>query len=206
LNTFMPVHRLCVIVILLCAVAACHGRAAVPKAAGAPPAECLPGERGYLRAKFRGAIESEPDWRGAELQCEGGARPDGSGLRVSFLGPADANGRRVRLVFGIGAKPGLGASRAVPTNVTVIVEGAKLLYATQGDDKCQVESMVQEPLIAPRADHATLMRGYRIAARGYCIDPASSLDGTAHLYIDRFDFAGLARFNDNELYAAAAPR
>jgi hypothetical protein len=95
----------------------------------------------------------------------------------------------------------------VPTNVTVIVEGGKLLYATQGQDKCQVESMVQEPLAPGKsAAHAALLREYRIAARGYCIDPASSLDGSERLYIDRFDFAGLARFNDNELYAATLPR
>ncbi len=200
-------HRLCALMITLCVVAACHGRAvSPPKAALVPQAECLPGERGYLRAKFRGAIEAEPNWHGAELQCEGGARPDGSGLRVSFLGPADGHGGRLRLVFGIGAKPGLGASHAVPTNVTVIVEGAKRLYATQGDDKCQVESMVQEPVVIGKAaEHSTLMREYRIAARGYCIDPASSLDGSERLYIDRFDFAGLARFSDNELYAAATP-
>jgi hypothetical protein len=203
----MALHRLCAFLTLLCVVVACHGPSAAPKAALVPQAGCLPGERGYLRAKFRGAIEAEPDWRGGDLQCEGGARPDGSGLRVSFLGPAEIQGRRVRLVFGISAKPGLGASHAVPTNVTVIVEGAKLLYATQGTDKCQVESMVQEPIVTTKAaERAGGMREYRIAARGYCIDPASSLDGTAHLYIDRFDFAGLARFNDNELYAAAAPR
>jgi hypothetical protein len=195
------------LLIALCALTACSARTVPRAAAPAPGADCLPGERGFLHAKFRGAIEAEPDWRGAGLQCEGGARPDGSGVRVSFLGPADPKGRRLRLVFGIGAKPGLGASRSVPTNVTVIVEGGKLLYATQGADKCQVESMVQEPLAPGRGEARTaLMREYRIAARGYCIDPASSLDGTARLYIDRFDFAGLARFSDNELYAATLPR
>jgi hypothetical protein len=109
----------------------------------------------------------------------------------------------LRLVFGIATGPGLGASRGVPTNITVIVEGQRQLYATQGDEKCQVESMVQEP-IAPtsNAGRAAPMRAYRIAARGYCIDPAASLDGNQRLYIDRFDFAGLARFADNELYAA----
>jgi hypothetical protein len=95
----------------------------------------------------------------------------------------------------------------VPTNVTVIVEGAKLVYATQGADKCEVESVVQEPVVGGKAaSQATLVREYRVAARGYCIDPASSLDGKEHLYIDRFDFAGLARFNDNELYAANRSR
>ena len=203
----LPPHRLCTLLLALHALAACGGHAVPQPVPGRPTAECLPGERGFLRAKFRGALESELDWRGGGLQCEGGARPDGSGLRVSFLGPPDAHGHRLRLVFGIETKPGLGASRAVPTNITVIVEGAKQLYATQGADKCQVETMVQEPVATAHGNRgASLMRDYRIAARGYCIDPASSLDGAARLYIDRFDFAGLARFNENELYASTLTR
>src|SRR5476649_2386990 len=147
----LPVHRLCAFLLTLCVVAACSRQELPRSVSGLPQAECLPGERGFLRAKFRGAIEAEADWRGAGLQCEGGARPDGSGVRVSFLGPADAKGQRLRLVFGMDAKPGLGASHTVPTNVTVIVEGAKQLYATQGGDKCEVESMVQEPVIINKA-------------------------------------------------------
>jgi hypothetical protein len=191
------------LLLALCAVSACSPRGVPQAAARAPEAACLPGDRGYLRAKLRGAIDAEPDWHGAGLECEGGARPDGHGLRVAFLGPADPAGRRLRLVFGIAAGPGLGASRSVPTNITVIVEGQRQLYATQGDEKCQVESMVQEPIAPTRnAERASPMRAYRIAARGYCIDPAASLDGKERLYIDRFDFAGLARFADNELYAS----
>lgn len=201
----LSLHRLCPLGLALCALAACSARDVPRVLAHAPEADCLPGERGYFRAKLRGAIDAEPDWRGGQLQCEGGARPNGRGLRVAFLGPADANGSRLRLVFGIATGPGLGASRAVPTNITVIVEGGKQLYATQGDDKCQIESMVQEPVTPTRAaQRAALMREYRIAARGYCIDPAASLDGSARLYIDRFDFAGLARFAENELYASNA--
>ena len=200
----LPMHRFCALMLALCAIAACGARDLPPAAAKTPEPQCLPGERGYLRARFRGAIDAELDWHGAGLQCEGGARPDGRGLRQVFLGPADVDGRRLRLVFGIGAGPGLGASHDVPTNITVIVEGQKQLYATQGADKCEVESMVQEPVAATSAAaRSSLMREYRIAARGYCIDPATSLDGTARLYIDRFDFAGVARFADNELYAPA---
>ena len=167
---------------------------------------CLSGERGYFRASLRGAIDAELDWRGATLQCEGGARPDGRGLRLSFLGPADAQGRRLRLVFGVAAQPGRGESRAAPVNVTVIVEDQDRLYATQGDDKCTVETLVQEPVAAinlagaPAASHIS-SHIYRVAARGYCIDPAATLDGRERLYINRFDFTGVARFEDNELHA-----
>jgi hypothetical protein len=174
--------------------------AAASPAADAPPGDCLPGERAYLRASLRGAIDADLDWRGAALQCEGGARPDNKGLRVSFLGPADAHGRRLRLVFGIAARPGTGRNRNAATNVTLIVEGQRRLYATQGDDKCTVEALVQEALPAYAALPAGASRPYRVAARGYCIGPATALDGTERLYMNRFDFAGLARFDDNELH------
>jgi hypothetical protein len=178
------------------------------------PAACLPGERGYLRASLRGAIDTDLDWRGEGLECEGGARPDHGGLRVSFRGPADAQGRRLRIVFGMAVPPGAAAHRVVPTNITVIVEGHNTLYATQGEDKCTIEALVQQPLAQPRPAGAPATAGppgdptqasgepahsshsYRVAARGYCIDPASTLDGSGRLYINRFDFAGLGRFDD----------
>ena len=160
---------------------------------------CLPGERGYLRAGLRGALDRDLDWRGAQLQCEGGARPAGNGLRVTFSGPDGDTGQKLRIVFGIAATPGTPAQTNLPTNVTVIVEGASRLYATQGENKCQVASMVQEALPGSPGAHE-----YRIAARGFCVDPATTLDGSGRLYINRFDFAGIARFEDNELHAPAS--
>ncbi|HMI36767.1 MAG TPA: hypothetical protein VK505_03985, partial [Steroidobacteraceae bacterium] len=109
---------------------------------------------------------------------------------------------RLRFVFGIAASPGSDASRDRPTNVTVIVEGRGQLYATQGDDKCTVESLDQQLLTdAEPSGTSTRYHVYRIAARGYCIDPASTLQGDSHLYINRFDFAGAAQFEDDELHA-----
>jgi hypothetical protein len=161
-----------------------------------PTANCLPGERGYLRAGLRGAMDRDIDWRGAQLQCEGGARPMGNGLRVSFSGTTTGQGQKLRIVFGIAAPPGAHAASNLPTNITVIVEGENRLYTTRGADKCQVESMVQESLQGAPGIH-----DYRIAARGFCVDPATTLDGSGRLYINRFDFAGIARFEDNELHA-----
>jgi hypothetical protein len=186
----------------LCLAPACLPQATSQADANAQRVACLPGERGYLRASLRGAIESELDWRGASIECEGGARPDGSGLRVSFLGPADAHGHRLRLVFGIAAPPGAARSAAAGTNVTVIVEGESRVYATRGDERCAIDAMVQEPLpVANPSGPAEAGRPYRVAARGYCVDPAMMLEGSTRLYINRFDFAGIARFEDNELHA-----
>jgi len=44
---------------------------------------CLPAGNGYLRARIRGAMNLDIDWHNAEIECDGGLRPDGSGLRVS---------------------------------------------------------------------------------------------------------------------------
>lgn len=216
-----PARAFCAIALVCLAAAACSSRGSDNGAATSHGTEarqsetCLPGERGFLRASLRGAIDAELDWRGAGLRCEGGARPDNRGLRLSFLGPADAEGRRLRLVFGIAVPPGVNTRSVTPTNITVIVEGGNRLYATQGDDKCTVEALVQEPLLveeplvvpggtAPAAiSPATASRMYRVAARGYCIDPAATLDGSGRLYINRFDFAGQARFEDNEIHADA---
>jgi hypothetical protein len=161
---------------------------------------CLPGERGFLQASLRGALNEQLDWRGAQLQCEGGARPQGRGLRVSFAGQLGSEGRRLRLVFGLAAQPGAPLLHTLPAHVTAIVENENRVYATLGDDKCTVESLLQEPLPAPTAAASTgRAREYRIAARGFCVSPAATLSGDEHLYIDRFDFAGRVRFEETDL-------
>src|ERR1700741_2440421 len=70
-----------------------------------PPAGCLAAGDGYLRARVRGALALDLDWKDADMQCEGGPRPPGKnnshGVRVSFGGPERGEGRRIRIVFGI---------------------------------------------------------------------------------------------------------
>lgn len=119
------------LVLLLIPVGACSPTA--PLGGAAKPdiaSRCLPGERGYLRVGLRGALDRDLDWRGAQLQCEGGARPTGRGLRVSFSGSSNDAGQRLRIVFGISIAPGAPSASNLPTNVTVIVEGENRLYAT----------------------------------------------------------------------------
>src|SRR5688572_14804807 len=98
------------------------------------PRGCLPAGNGYLRAKIRGAMNLDVNWKDAELECDGGARPDGNGIRLSFAGPLQADGRRLRMVFGVTNAAEGDAGTALPTNLTVIFEGEKRLFATRGDD------------------------------------------------------------------------
>jgi hypothetical protein len=192
----------------MCALAATLGglsvRAPADEAGAAPAtaAGCLPTGDGYLRARIRGALNLDIDWRNAEMECHGGVRPDGSGLRVSFAGPRHADGRRLRLVFGVGSvQEGL-AGRALPTNLTVIFEGEERLFATRGDDHCTVDELRQERLGALGGP----TRSWRIIARGFCTAPANSVDGEARILVTRFDFAGSAVFEEPVSEPASATR
>jgi len=173
----------------VCAAAPPPATVAVPTA---EPPGCLHAGNGFLRAKIRGAVNLDLDWHNAEMQCEGGARPNNSGVRVSFAGPKSSDGRRVRMVFGVGRATEGRDGRALPTNLTVIFEGEQRLFATRGQDRCTVDQLAQERV----GDLGGPLRTYRIVAHGFCISPASSLDDATHILVSSFDFAGRVTFGD----------
>ena len=163
---------------------------------------CLAAGDGYLRARLRGALQLELDWRDAQMKCEGGPRPQDSGLRVSIAGPDRGNDRRLRFVFGLsGVREGAAAS-AVPTNVTVIFEGEQRVFATLGDDKCTVDSLQQERIGALGGPK----RSYRVTARGFCTAPATNLSGDERIMVERFDFAGRIDIEDEKPHDPAQNR
>lgn len=190
--------------------------AALPAASLGGP--CLRSGRAFLRAQIRGAVRLDVDLRGRGLTCEGGPRLDGSGIRMGFEGKAGAAGR-IRMIFGIdGAKEDRPA-RELPTNLTVIFEDRKLLFATQGNSNCTVDRLTQEPLgtdhtatrpahppakaqaqsptstALPATARSERAREYRIVAHGFCIAPANDLSGRRRILVMTFDFAGRADFN-----------
>ena len=160
----------------------------------APPAAkkvgCLPSGNGFLRARIRGALNLDIDWHNAELECEGAARPDGSGIRLSFAGPIHSDGRRMRMVFGVADAAEGGSGSALPTNLTVIFEGEKRLFATRGDDRCTVDKLNQERFGALGGP----TRSYRVVARGFCIEPVAGLSANERIVVSSFDFAGQVTF------------
>ncbi len=161
-------------------------------AAGTPG--CIDAGGGFLQAELRGALVADLDWKNAEMRCEGGPRPDGKGLRVTFAGElpvaqhANEAGapRQLRLIFGIDERDtAAGAAQALPTNLTVILEGEQQLYTTLGDDRCAVETLERTPLVGNG-------KKARVHARGYCLGPASNLAGDARVLIPTFEFTGIA--------------
>ncbi|HEY2417015.1 MAG TPA: hypothetical protein VGH84_03790 [Steroidobacteraceae bacterium] len=150
-------------------------------AAAAPVAGCLPTHDGYLRARLRGARNLDIDWRNNDLQCDGGPRPDGHGIRLAFAGPPQADGHRLRFVFGIGGQASGDSAGALPANVTIIFEGESKLYSTRGEDKCTIDQLTRSPLTT---------HTLRVVGRGFCIAPVAAVDGGDALLLSRFDFAG----------------
>jgi hypothetical protein len=144
---------------------------------------CLADGSGYLRLRVRGAQNLDIDWRGNELQCDGGPRPDhDGGMRLTFAARSGAGGHQPRLVIGAAEAIEAGTSHFVPANVTLILEGENRLYSTRGDDKCTLDELVQTPLPDPHA--------VRVSGRGFCSEPAAALDGSAAVVVSRFDFTG----------------
>lgn len=166
---------------------------------------CFVSGDGYLRARLRGAVDMDLDWKNAEMECAGGPRPPGNdigvGVRVSIGGPLRAEGRRIRIVFGISDVGEGAAGKALPTNVTVLFEGEQRVFATRGDDKCTVDSLTQQRVGSLGGERAV----YRVVARGFCLGPATSLSQGERVFLTSFDFAGRVEFDDDDRHAVSEP-
>ncbi len=161
---------------------ACGPAQEAPTPVATESTPCVPGGQGFLRARLRGAIEADLDWQDGDMHCEGGLRPDGSGLRLAIVGPLKGSGRMLRLVFGIDTGSPEGHEAHAATNLTLIVEGAQRLYATLGDDKCTSDSL-------QRSDIGTGSGArQRVEVRGFCTGPAATMDGSDRVLVERFDF------------------
>jgi hypothetical protein len=127
------------------------------------------------------------------MQCDGGPRPDGRGLRVTLAGPLQSDDRRLRFVFGIdGAVEGR-TVRSRPTNVTLLFEGEQRVFATRGDARCTTDELVPARVGAlggPR-------RSWQISARGFCTGPATAVGGAGRIVLSRFDFVAEVTFADD---------
>lgn len=187
--------------LLLCALAlaACKVHAQTQEGGGAQPAGgpdpsgCLPNGDGYLRARLAGAVRAELDWGNDGLECTGAVRPTDGGIRLRFSRGSSAKADTDRLVLVFGAKLSEGKSaRMLPVNLTIMREGAGEFFSTQGDDKCTLEEVTQQPIVGvPRRS-----RVYRVVVRGFCTEPARAVRGQGAVLASRFDFAGRVDYEE----------
>lgn len=141
-----------------------------------------------------GAVSTELAWGNQGIDCTGTVRPHGGGIRVRFAGPVGKQHQPLVLLFGIsGLREGQSA-RTLGVNLTVIREGTGEFYSTQGDDKCMLDEVSQQPLVG--IPHKS--RSYRIVARGFCTEPARAVRGEGVILISRFDFAGRIDFEADD--------
>jgi hypothetical protein len=149
---------------------------------------CAPASEGFLRARLQGAIDAEIDWSSpAVAQCLGGPRPGGDGVRLVYKGAVDS--APLLIVIGVAnLLPGASA-RNVAANVTLVREGAGSFYSTQGDDKCALDEVSQEPVDGHDGR-------YRLSARGYCTQPARALGASdaGSVLVTRFDVSALVDY------------
>lgn len=149
----------------------------------ATDALCIPAATGTLRARLQGAIDAEIDWGPDATHCQAGVRPQGDGVRLIYKGTSPDTGPLL-LVFGVSPlRPGESA-RNVPVNLTVVREGVGQFFATQGEDKCALDSVTQ----APVPGDASL---YRLEGRGYCTQPARAVGSEGSVLVSRFDVVAI---------------
>jgi len=157
-------------------------------AAPGPEVFCAPAPEGFLRARLQGAIDTELDWSApGAAQCLGGPRPNGDGLRLVYKGQVD--GTPLLIVIGVaGVGPGE-SGRNVAVNVTLVREGSGAFFSTQGDDKCALDELRQEPVDGQDGR-------YRLSGRGYCTQPARALGSgeAGAVLVTRFDVAALVEY------------
>jgi hypothetical protein len=96
------------------------------------------------------------------------------------------------IVFGVARIGENQSGKALPVNVTVIVEGTNLFYGTRGDNKCLVDRLQSQPLAS-----ANRTRLYRVEAHGFCTQPARAVVGNGAVLISTFDFAGQVSFDES---------
>jgi hypothetical protein len=146
----------------------------------AASALCRAAEKGSIRARLQGVIDTEIDWAAPGVrQCLGGPRPGGDGVRLVYKGQAD--NEPLLLIIGIALARSAPSGRNVPASVTIVREGAGEFYATQGDDKCALDAVRQEPVAGAKGL-------YFLTGRGYCTQPARAVPGgTGAVLVSRFD-------------------
>ncbi len=133
-----------------------------------------------MSGRIYGAVSVDLDWRAAAMSCEGMPRPHGEGARLRFSGRAGDSG----LAFII-AMPSLERGvpmRGVPSNVTVIEEGAGRFFSAADLETCWTDIEMGG---APVEDAV-----YRVEGVLYCIAPLAEIGGDASVTLDELEFVG----------------
>lgn len=174
----MPLHPLILVSVLCLAACSSRGAAELPLAAN-----CV--AEGEFRVNLYGALRSNLEWRGSQLQCAGMPRPEGAGARLRFAGEIPLNDTMHELAF-IVALPDLergGTGRELRATVTLIEEDNGRFFSNAEQETCWADVAAQRPL--PDAGNS-----YFVSGIVYCVAPLAELASTASVTIRDLAFAG----------------
>jgi hypothetical protein len=184
----MPPHRvirfrgngLCRIPVALILCAGCEP---APDTAPEATSNCAPG--GFLETALHGAIRADVRWQDDALTCEGMPRPEGRGARLRFSGPLNdaEDGAIVAIILGIPDLARDETESELPTNVTLIEEGAGRFFGTQDTSGCWTDIHEQFPVGAAPDVH-------RVAGTVYCVSPLAELNGGSSISFTDLSFSG----------------
>ena len=164
--------------------------AATAASLDAASARCIASPAGSLLARVKGSIDAEIAWDDDASHCLGGVRPQGEGVRLLYRGSVPEAGSLLVVLGLAGLQPGQSA-RNVPVNLTIVREGTGQFFATQGGDKCALDTVAQVPL----EDDPSR---FRLEGRGYCTQPARALDGSGAVLMSRFDVVAIVAAPQDE--------
>ncbi len=155
--------------------------------ATAPFDLCPAVDDGYLSGYLYGALDRAIEWRGTDMTCEGGPRPNDDGVRLVFAAPIDDQRPRLVIVLGISGSIGdlIGAERVA--NVTLIEESSGRFFSSGGQERCwtTVESVDQE------SDRL------RIGGEIYCQGSLPSLSDGSSITLRDFRYSGRLILDDS---------
>ena len=168
-------------------MAACNGPA--PIAAETAPEEtgdaaCI--EDGRLSVDLYGSIRASIDWQSDGLTCTGMPRPDNKGARIRMSGALGTGDEDRVLAFILGI-PDLQIGQTgseLPTNVTLIEEGAGRFFGSRDTSDCWTDVSGQDSI------DANDERTYRIEGTLYCVSPLAELNGNASVTFTELKFVG----------------
>jgi len=141
---------------------------------------CRSVDDAYLSGTVYGAVNREIEWRGTDMQCEGGSRPGGGGIRLVFAAPDTVDQDRLVFVIGISGTVAELTDAERTANVTVIDESSGRFFSSGGQERCWTT-------VASVDGDGTR---YRIGGEVYCAGSLPSLSDGSSISLRDFRYSG----------------
>jgi len=150
-----------------------------------PLVPCVMDADGYLRGQLYGQIQTELNWRGDEMRCDGMYRPDSRGIRLVFDEHLDEELPGLLIVIGI--KDAVLGEPVVelPANITIIDQANGQFFSTRDQPRCWTTFSEQLELTG------TTEEIWRINGQIYCANALAALAGPGAVTLGDIEFSGL---------------